>query len=861
MQWEQNQYYHIVKAKKEAVQVAAVLLHCYPLTGACLEILGKDLLKVLEFGFFSEQHEIITQGSSGKDLFLLCDGTVDVLVDDQIVVQMQGPTLLGDKAIVEPNSKRAATIRVSQGWNALFLKIPMGLFIRNFEDRSIPDGQFKQEVEIFINVFQGVQQRLFNYIYLQKNLWEESNTSLNLINSQAIAKILDNKKDLSWPTKIWENIGQAVASELNFKWPDSIPLSIHTFRDVLQKFLEFKLPQKNFQGTSSDFINQRNQIWRDWMMSVGNQVSKTLPRELLPVNMGDVQLFNPRNYHMRMSTLLKSVEKRFKVKEGEMDLVSGESKRTPPPVTNFFGKGEKSNEFDLKRYLTSFQNEFELKHPMRIMAQVSQRTALIAAECENQFNTSVVTMQKFLSKAQTFTGKAEVKESNATGIDPNEYIKGIYRTFAPYHRLNKSPNRKNLREIRYVRGLTPTMEDLIKCCASKALRAEVERDFIKLFETYDLSTNKLPDQFKKKMMYFLDTEPGDIIPPHELKTNYYFLMSRGIKLMRGNNRITTLPSGLILGGKGWDPPVKKLNTDTDLYLEMPEPSEAGHKNNLLLVIPLFELPWEIDKTPDAAVFTKDHLPIMQWWVNKHIIHLNEIIGKRDSIFDKVYEVEQVIRLEAKVKEFEETAVDLNRKETIMVAKFLRNIIQMKIDPKVSFNSDQLSKKMYNHILKQMGQEYPNLPVEERSNKAYTKWRYVLSDLVSTIDRARAVSGEREDMSSRPVYEIISNEVAAIIETYLGNKGEEYIQLTTENPQFDLTSLMINIANVKTKVMLFKLISTVFESHLCQTYLETYDLQVRYNTAQGQRPQTDAEPVKQKLIEEEVSKLKVMLQGS
>ena len=356
MQWSPNQYYPLKEAQSEAMSVAAVLLHSYPLTGACLDILGKELLFTLEFAFFSEGNDIIIQGESGKDLFLLCHGTVDVLVNDQVVVQMDAPTLLGDKAIVEPESKRAATIRAAKGDDTLFLKIPMGLFIRNFGDSSIPDGQFNQEVGIFCNVFLSIQERLFGYIYLQKNIWEEANATLTLLNSQVVAKSLDNKKNMGWDDEFWQACRNAVAKILKFAWPNHIPLNINTFREVLYQILEQKFPRKAFKGSNADYLARKHLLWRNWLLQISDVVIKSLPAEKLPFHIGDVELFNPRNYHMRMSKLLRSVEKKFPVRQTHpTSILDTDPKPVQvPAVSSFFGKGDRANEFELQRYLDSF---------------------------------------------------------------------------------------------------------------------------------------------------------------------------------------------------------------------------------------------------------------------------------------------------------------------------------------------------------------------------------------------------------------------------------------------------------------------------------------------------------------------------
>ena len=187
-QWDSDKYFSFKDANKECIQIAADLLNSYPLTRGCLETLGQELKDQLQFGFFNKDYDIIVQGESGRDIFLLCTGTMDVLVAGQVVVQMKSPTLVGDKGIVSANSERAATIRISSDKPALVIKIPMGSFIRDFKDTNIEDESFNQEKKIFENVFQTVQERLFEFIYLQKTLWEQATNTIQAINQQIYAK-------------------------------------------------------------------------------------------------------------------------------------------------------------------------------------------------------------------------------------------------------------------------------------------------------------------------------------------------------------------------------------------------------------------------------------------------------------------------------------------------------------------------------------------------------------------------------------------------------------------------------------------------------------------------------------------------
>ncbi|PCI27182.1 MAG: hypothetical protein COB67_09115, partial [SAR324 cluster bacterium] len=279
---ELNRYYTISEAGNEAKHFSQSLLQSYPITRACLSILGSKLIDQLEFGFFTGGRNIIHQGETGKELFLLCNNLIDVLVNEQVVVQMEAPALLGDKAIVEPKSTRSATIRVADKNVCLILKIPMGLFLRNFRDPKIPDRSFHQESGIFYSMFEGIQKRLFEYIYLQKNLWEEVTTTLGLLNTQLIAKNLENARDQGWGPEIWNSVKQVLAKEFRFNWPEQIELNSQTLREILLRVLANKFPRAKFPGNDSDYVIQKNLMWHQWLSTVGQAVTKVLPKEKQP---------------------------------------------------------------------------------------------------------------------------------------------------------------------------------------------------------------------------------------------------------------------------------------------------------------------------------------------------------------------------------------------------------------------------------------------------------------------------------------------------------------------------------------------------------------------------------------------------
>lgn len=863
MQWAQNKYYSLSKAHADAMPVASALLHSYPLTASCLEILGDKLLKELEFGVFTTGNEIIRQGESGKDLFLLCNGLVDVMVNGQVVVQMEGPILLGDKAIVEPQSTRAATIRVSKGEDALFIKIPMGLFIRNFGDSSIPDKEFSQEVGIFCNVFLAIQQRLFNYIYLQKNLWASVNTTLNLLNTQIIAKSLDNKKDLGWGKEIWSIVKKFLLNQFKFNWPDKIPLNPSTFRDVFYQLIEKKFPRKAFKGKDADYMLKKHMLVRTWLMELSEEIIKTSPPDKLPFHIGDVELFNPRNYHMRMSKLLRSAEKKFPTRK--MDSLVDEKEVEVPPISSFFGKGDRANEFELERYFASFKKTFAIKFPNRILAQLGQRSALVTAECENQFNVSVAKMQKFLDKAKSKSITPVTKQDTPEQVAQQlrKLVDFLLKGFAGYNRQARMMVDKQLGETAFIKGMVPVIDELIKCTGSRTTRLELEKAFQQVTAALVIKEGKPSSRFIKRNLFLVESNPDDIVPMKELKKHYWMPISEGISLMNDEGKIEVLKPGTLIGGKGWGKDEPTEGAGKNYFLKMPTRNNS-HKMDqtyLLFVFPPEDFSWEVNKDPSLDVFEKEQQPVMQWLIDRLLEYIYALMQKRDHAFQKWFEIVQVVHLEKKVKDFENTHTPLNGKLFQNIRSLLHTAVDMNLEGNEAVYSDQLSKKIYNHILRKMGEDFPQMPVEDRSNKTYTKWRFILSEVVKNLEEFGLDNKDAGVYTPTPVFEVMSTELDYLVATYLGNPNNPYTRLSEQNPKFNFTGMMGDASvTPRKKLMLFRLFISLFEKHTQKLAQEVYDTELRLSKIQDQRPQDESDAIKMEIVKEEVMKLSQIIKN-
>ena len=137
MKWNANYYYPIkeILHLPEVSTTLHTLMDYHRLTQVSVDLLGNDLLEKLQFGFFSSGTKIITEGNEDRDLFLLCQGQVDIFLKQQLILQIVSPALWGEHALIAENNKRFASMVVSENNTALVLKIPLASFLHDLNSR------------------------------------------------------------------------------------------------------------------------------------------------------------------------------------------------------------------------------------------------------------------------------------------------------------------------------------------------------------------------------------------------------------------------------------------------------------------------------------------------------------------------------------------------------------------------------------------------------------------------------------------------------------------------------------------------------------------------------------------------------
>jgi CRP-like cAMP-binding protein len=826
--WESNQYYLLKKTDKKTIQTSNDLLNSYPLTRGCLETLGQDLKDQLEFGFFEKETDIIIQGESGRDIFLLCSGTIDVLVGGQVVVQMKSPSLVGDKGIISDNSERAATIKISSDHPALVIKIPMGSFIRDFKDNSISDESFNQEKKVFENVFQTVQERLFEFIYLQKSLWEQASNAIQLINQQIYAKQLDNQIDPNWNHDAWQVAQTYVKSKTGMDWPRQVPINAKNLHSYLRRYLDHKY--KN--ATDQKLIIRKKLEWRNTLTEIATRVTKSLPDDKKPIPPLDLELFNPNIYRMRLIGLQNQLQKKF-----DSRLISkGAIKKTPS--ASFYGKGERSNEFNLPLYLEFFYKMYKVNNPRRLLAQVGQKCALVAADCENNFNSSVVKMQKFLEEVKS-RNISLVETGKKSKVDPGlirSNILTLIRGIHHYRDSSPSIDGQTLGQIKFSENTFPNYNNMVKAHRAQLTRDKMAQAFRSLIKISQFQTEYLSKQILDNLFHLCGVEKGDTINESELRDQYWFPLTGHLTLKQGDNVLISLNSCSPIGGENWNSRIDEEKKENEGQLSL-----LAEEDTIMMVVSNSKLPWERFANPDNNTFIEQHLPLMQWYIDKCIDFLLDLQTKRDVVVDEWTEIRNGIHRSEKIAVFEQKALKLPTTDYQRIAGWLNSTLGLKLDANEILVSNKLSKRIYNFFLHSATVDFPEMSIEQRGNQAYTRWRNLLFELTEQIPVLNKVVSKLPGDDPRPVLDMLAEQLTPHVSEFIKERWEKQNPITSGKPNLNLLPILHpdNHESPEDSNRLFLQILDVFSINIFQLVQEIKKHKETLRTLFDQRSQADS----------------------
>ncbi len=856
--FNKNKYYKLTTIGIEAVSAAETLLKQYPLTKMFLEILGKYLRDQIQFGIFTPGAQIIVQGEKGKDLFLVCNHQTDVLVNTKRILQLQAPVLVGDKGIIDRESVRNASIVISPDAESLVIKIPMELFIRSFKKANISDNEYKQEKQIYFHLFLEVQDRLFKYSQIQKNLWEEINSSLLSLNTQLIAGSLNKQEEKEWGNKTWAVIFKFLQKAFHIAWPDKLPHSIKNLSDILRKIQNKKLPRSAFKGNDKQYAFKLQMIWKAWLNSLSELLVKALPSDQLPISIGEIELFNPRIYQMRVSNLLRSIEQKFILKKvkARMGTITPELLK----ANRFFGKDVKKHEFNLDAYTKAVNKQFLFKNPNRIMAQLTQQIAQLTATCENEFNESVSKMQHFLEKIQSLSSFQDDKQAETEVDDATieAHVSTLNQGFKAYNKRTVGHSHVHIGEVRYDKMGSPIITDLIKSFGTEHTRTKIDNTNRELMQILGLTGKHHSAMNLTELLHFCEAYPDDIIPPIQIARHYWIAISPGISLERAGDPFSLLRPGTLIGGESWDlDDDDDEDSEIDNYWNMGIPKtkiEAG-QSYLVGVIPRNKLPWTINSSPLDNEFEKHHLPVAQWLIAQHLSHLVVMEQLRDLFFERYSRISEVVLTEKKVREFESNKSIVSEKDFEKIKLLVMETVGLNLGKNPRLSSELLSKHIYNLLLEQSKKGFPSLTIEEQGNKAYTLWRFLQSQIVMQV----FIKGSGEKIKLEPpksVFELIS----MVVEKDMKKEGiwrdGEGLDMLSSPPEINLNIILKSATEIMPEKKLeFCLdVLQLVENYVVMLTNEASDYQKRLKAISSVKTEFDIKDIQTRFISESIERL-------
>ncbi len=858
--FEKNKYYKLTTIGIEAVSAAETLLKQYPLTKMFLEILGRYLMDQIQFGIFTPGAQIIVQGEKGKDLFLVCNHQTDVVVNTKPIMQLQAPVMVGDKGIIDRESVRNASIVISPDDESLVIKIPMELFIRSFKKTNISDEEYKQEKQIYFHLFLEVQERLFKYSQIQKNLWEDINSSLLSLNTQLITVSLNKQEEKEWGNKAWVVILKFLQKAFRVAWPDQLPHNIKNLSDILRKIQDKKLPRTAFKGNDQQYDFKRQMIWKAWLNSLSELLVKSLPSDQLPISIGEIELFNPRIYQMRVSSLLRSIEKKFMLKK-----VQARTGTITPELlkaNRFFGKDVKKHEFNLDAYTKAINKQFLFKNPNRIMAQLTQQIAQLTATCENEFNESVSKMQHFLEKIRSLSSFQNDKQGEIEADDATieAHVSVLNQGFKAYNKRTVGHSHVHIGEVRYDKMGSPIITDLIKSLGTEHNRTKIDNTNRELLKLLGLTGKRHIDVDLTGLLHFCEAYPDDIIPPIQISRHYWIAISPGISLERAGDRFSLLRPGTLIGGQSWDLDAdddddEDSEFDNSWNLGIPKTKVEAGKAYLIGVIPRNILPWVITSSPLDTEFEKHHLPVAQWLVAQHLSHLTVMEQLRDLFFERYARISEVVVTEKKVREFENNKSIVSEKDFNKIKLLVMETVGLNLGKNPGLSSEQLSKHMYNRLLEQTKKGFPSLTIEEQGNKAYTLWRFVQSQIV--VEVIIKASGEKIKLEPpKSVFEMIGLVVEKDMKKAEIWRDGEGLDMLCSPPEIDLKKILqIATEMMPDKKLEFCLeVLQLVENYVVMLTNEASDYQKRLKAISTVKTEFDIKEIQTRFISESIEKL-------
>ncbi len=865
MSFQVDTFYKIKDFDSEAISISDRLLRSNPLTTLCVETIGRDIYNELEFGLFSPGYQVITQGQSGKDLYLLCNHVIDVKVFDKPLFQVPTPTVIGFKGLVQLKPIYETTICVSEGQSSFIFKIPIAKFLKGLKNEDVEDSEFIREANIYSFIFSQMENHLYAYSSIQKNLWEEVRLKLNILNIQLISKIIQRGEEKKWDPKIWPVIQKYLLSAFHYSWPKETQFSIKALNLSLQTILN-SFSHKILKSTDQEFEFKKQILWNKWLNNISNILINILPSNQLPISLGEIEIFNHQVYHKRIHNLLLSLEKNFmfkkiKPKEGVYDPKKLEAK-------NFFGKDGDDKQFNLDLYMDSVKKMFHLKNPNRVTTQIAQQAAQLTAKSDTEFNISISKMRRFLEKVQQVCASAsglQMATRKQKEINNEENVAILNKGYRAYNSRIVGLSQTFIGEIKYHEAKSPTITNLVKSCGTQQAQKQVQKAFYNILDSFELTEKNIHREFVQDFLFLCEASVDHRVSIKELASHYWIPISTGFCLKKEDRNFGTLKPGILIGGPSWaidqTGEEEKMLDNNSWYLTIPKRQKGQAKDSmfLIMVIPIKKLPWIKNESPSVGEFNIEYLPLVQWMINRYLEHISILGPIREMVYKKYSKVVEVVVMEKKVRQFENNKKAVTDQQYQKIATLLNELLSISLEKQATISPEQISKQILTKILEQTRTDFPKLERGEQEYKAHTLWRFVQNEIISAnIFEGIAETVKIESLTS--VFTPIKEKIVTAIKKHSLEIENDFFDLSGENPYIYLNKLLNQNKEMKTenRLKLILSIQSILENYLYIIIEEIHGYQSRLKDIGSIKPEFDVKEIQSKFIYESTHRLQRIL---
>ena len=571
-------------------------------------------------------------------------------------------------------------------------------------------------------------------------------------------------------------------------------------------------------------------------------------------------MFNPKNYQLRIQRYLVKIESQLKKKMG----FDSDEDYSCLKFNNFFKSDIDANAFELQRYLEVLVETFPIKNPNRIFANISQQIANITAHSENEFNQSISRMHHFLKKAYRLVSPTEKKQL------PDSFLNLVKNRYLPLISNAIKADKKNyLNSIQLLGKDKPldiskisTLSDLLDAASSQTIRQNLQQAFNQILTHFNL---KIPGTNNREIFDFfhiIEIPARRQILSNCLEDCFLIPLTENLTATDTIKELSPFFSGKLVGSTFFNPVLNDQKGDIDLWhltcLDQPEALKYG-KSGFVLLFKLSPKQGHNDiSSNDTHALTLQ----TQWIIDQTLLQIHELYQNCTRFYQKLLKMIEAEYLERQVQEFEQDSKPMEIYKYGLLLDAVQDLTGIKLPFKTTISPTAFSKQLYNAIVAKTNQENPDLKLEERGNKAYTLWRYMLSRIVAELPAQKTLG---KDQLANPVRILVElkNQLFGILSNYKISADKNLISIGESKSDIHLKKILeLAKHSEKSSDNLLVEITRLLEIHHRKIYEEFDILKKRTEEIGKSGKKLNAEDLRVSYINSIISKLqKILLKTS